>query len=478
MRWATRNRFAPLASVAVALAAALLWIGMYFGDAFDVLELDTIDARFEVRPDRGADDVAVVAVDDVTFDELDRRWPFPRTLHADVIDRLDGAGAALIAYDVQFSEQSDDRDEDDALIEAIARTEGKVVLAATEFEEQTGAPFVLGGDPAFLRELDTRAGFASFDADPGGIERRVSHRLDGLSRRSRSLRPSSFATAPITREDMGGNDAWIDFAGPAGTVTSVSFSDVLQGDVPSATFRDKVVVVGRGGTDAARRPHLLLAARRRHVRARAAGQRNHHGAEGLPTARRPGLARRPARRSAGNGRAAGRAAPAALARGCCIGGLAGRLPRRRPGRIRRRHGDPAVVHPALALVLGVIGTLSVQAITSAFERQRVRDLFARFVPEAVVDDVIAQCRRCTARRRRARRHGALRRPARLHELLRGPSATAVLEVLNRFLGDMTDTILDNGGTLSRTSATGSWPCSAVRSRRTTTPTARSPRRGS
>ena len=97
VRWASRNRFAPVASVLVAVLTAALWIGLHAGGAMSVLELDTVDARFPARPDRPANDVAVVAVDDVTFNELRVQWPFRRSLHARVIDRLRKAGAKVIA---------------------------------------------------------------------------------------------------------------------------------------------------------------------------------------------------------------------------------------------------------------------------------------------------------------------------------------------------------------------------------------------
>jgi len=48
-----------------------------------------------------------------------------------------------------------------------------------------------------------------------------------------------------------------------------------------------------------------------------------------------------------------------------------------------------VVDPLLALTLGAIGTLGVYYLFAAFERQRVRFTFSRFVPENVVDQVLA-----------------------------------------------------------------------------------------
>src|SRR5215204_2824922 len=133
VRWASRNRFAPLVSLLVAVAVAGAWIGLQAAGALSVLELDTVDSRFEVREGSPPKDVAFVAVDDVTFDDLQARWPFRRSLHAQVIDRLTKAGARAIAYDVQFTEPTKVA-EDNALIEAVDRSP-RIVLATTAVDE-------------------------------------------------------------------------------------------------------------------------------------------------------------------------------------------------------------------------------------------------------------------------------------------------------------------------------------------------------
>src|SRR5207247_9385628 len=43
---------------------------------------------------------------------------------------------------------------------------------------------------------------------------------------------------------LGGETAWIDYAGPPGTIPAVSFWRVARGRILPGTFRDKVVVVG------------------------------------------------------------------------------------------------------------------------------------------------------------------------------------------------------------------------------------------
>jgi len=90
----------------------------------------------------------------------------------------------------------------------------------------------------------------------------------------------------------------------------------------------------------------------------------------------------------------------------------------------------------------------VTTVISSFERQWVHDTFSRFVPEAVVEDVLA-------RTDENRRLGAVRRVGTvLFGDLRGFTAFAeshepdqVAEFLNRYLTEMSEAIMDHGGTL-------------------------------
>ena len=138
-----------------------------------------MDARFAVRGTQvPPPDLIVVDIDANTFTVLQQRWAtFPRSFHGQVIDRMTAAGITAIAYDVQFTEPSDDPAEDNALIEAAARA-GKVVFATTEVDEH-GRTNVFGGEDV-LREFNTRAANAAVPPDPGGVIRRVPFAVDKL----------------------------------------------------------------------------------------------------------------------------------------------------------------------------------------------------------------------------------------------------------------------------------------------------------
>jgi adenylate cyclase len=99
----------------------------YSTGALNFLELQTVDLRFSLRGSEGPPkNVAIVTVNDTTFNDLKRTWPLSRTLHAKVIDRICAGHPKAIAIDIQFSELSSSY-ADNALGEAIFECNGKVV---------------------------------------------------------------------------------------------------------------------------------------------------------------------------------------------------------------------------------------------------------------------------------------------------------------------------------------------------------------
>jgi CHASE2 domain-containing sensor protein len=226
---------------AVCLAAAALAL-LSVAKSVNELELATIDARFDLRgPERPPGDLAVVAIDDKTFQDLNLQWPFPRDVHGEVIDRIARDRPKVIAYDVQFTEPAEDPKEDIALSEAIADADDRVVLATTEVGD-SGQTNILGGNEV-LREIRAKPAQGHLPEDPGGVLRRVPYSVDGL----KALAVVATETATGRRvdpDDFGGRGAWIDYYGPPRTIRPESFSRIAQGKMPRGFFRDKFVVIG------------------------------------------------------------------------------------------------------------------------------------------------------------------------------------------------------------------------------------------
>ncbi|HSS04376.1 MAG TPA: CHASE2 domain-containing protein [Solirubrobacterales bacterium] len=248
MRRALWQRRRAALLLAVAFLAAGFGVLAHSNHLLHRPEQQTVDVRFQIRGTERSKTagVALVYIDDATFNylrnrNLHARWPFPRRYDARVIDRLQRAGAKVIAFDVQFTEPSD-RVDDNALIEAIGRAR-KVVLSTTEVGPHGGTS-VLGGNEV-LRRLGARAGNTSKIPDSDGVLRNTQYSINGLKSfgvvvaeadTGRAVPPSLFGGAS--------NPVPIDYAGPPGTFPSVSYSRVYSGRFPPGFFAGKIVIVG------------------------------------------------------------------------------------------------------------------------------------------------------------------------------------------------------------------------------------------
>ena len=436
-----RLRLLTFAGTALVLTGFVL--AAYAADVLDDSELDTVDARFSIRGDLAPpEDIVIVGIDDPSFSELGERWPFPRTLHAEAVKQLRADGARVIAYDVQFTEPSENPADDQELADAIAQA-GNVVLATTIVDDR-GRTNVFGGDKV-LRTLQSRAAHAGYATDSGRVVRRMAHDIEKLDTLAVAIVERA-QDRQIPKDEFPTERPWIDYHGKA-NIETIPFYRVVRGDFPKGTFEDKIVIVG------ATAPSLQDV----HPTS-VSGEDYMYGVEVLANAVSTLLRDFPLRE-----------APAwttvAL---ILLFGAVGPLVAIRFGPLRaaliglglailyavfvQLTFNAGVIvgflYPLVSLAFGVVGALAVAVVLNAFERQRVRDLFSRFVPEPVVDDVLRNVDEDL------RLGGQRELVTVLFSDIRGFTTFSekrepedVIEVLNHYLTTMTDVILDHGGTL-------------------------------
>ena len=459
-----RQRLRVLLFAAVAVIGAGLGVLGYGTNALRSLELNTVDTRFSIRGDREPrPDLVVVGVDSKTFQNLRgvARWPFTHDFHARLVDRLRRDGAKVIGLDIQFAEPSNTDQQSIALLDAIDRA-GNVVESTTEVDELgNGNAFTYIGIPRRIenseepraitdfveKDLDVVVANGLYPNDPAGVIRRMPYDLDTL--RSFPIAVAEKARGrPIDPDSLGGDTAWIDYYGGPGTIEHVSYSDVLQGKTEPGEFRDKIVIVG-ATIPVLQDLHPTSTSGEGEVMA---GPEIHAHAVGTALAGF-GLSESPAPLDVGLIVLLGLVAPVvslrlsgvrSLALALVVGGLYAVATQ-----VAFNSGMVlSLVYPLGALALGAVGALAVHYVTEAFERERTRDLFARFVPESVVGEALEQAD--------GLRLGGVGRDATvMFSDLRGFTSFAeslepdqVITILNRYLTAMVDdAISPRGGTL-------------------------------
>jgi CHASE2 domain-containing sensor protein len=76
-------------------------------DLFDTLERRFYDVASTSSSRVPSDRIAIIAIDDQSIANIGR-WPWPRDVHADLIDKLGAAKAKTIVYTVFFFEPQTD----------------------------------------------------------------------------------------------------------------------------------------------------------------------------------------------------------------------------------------------------------------------------------------------------------------------------------------------------------------------------------
>jgi adenylate cyclase len=438
------RRRREVAILLVVIGAAAIATAAYATHLLRSLELQSVDARFSVRgTQERPDDIVVVGIDDVTFNELGIRWPFPRSLHGRVIDQLREAGAKVVAYDVQFTEETTPK-QDLALFNAVGRM-GGVVLSTTEVNPDGGTN-VLGGDEN-LEEVDARAANGNILLDPGGVVRKMAYEIEGLVTFPIATAEAATGEKIDPGEMEGDGESWIDYRGSRDTFRNIPFSRVLRGEVPDAALRGKTVIVGATAPSLQDVHATSTTGDSLMSGPEVVANEVWTAEEGFPLSSSglaidllliPLLAAVPAavtlRLSPIASLLAAVVLAALYALACQLAFEAGAI--------------LPLVYPLLGLALAALGALAVNYVFTAFERQRVHDTFARFVPEAVVSEVLERTDG-DLRLGGVRREGTV-----LFSDLRGFTSFAeslrpdwVIDVLNRYLEEMSDAIMDHGGTL-------------------------------
>ncbi|GAA6118883.1 adenylate/guanylate cyclase domain-containing protein [Acidovorax sp. FG27] len=226
------------------LALALVW-ALSLTRPWAGLEMKVFDAFSTLAaPGRSAVPIVILAIDEPTFRHVEHAWPFPRSLHARLLDRLQADGAAAVGFDVLFAQPSHPV-EDAAFARSIAAA-SSVVLASAR-EPLDGAQ----EDPASWAEVMPLRRFLAAGAVPGEslvqpaddfVVRRANAHVNSFAGKLAALADARAARA----HRLAAPSEFVVYRGPRGTFETRSYYEaLLPGVLPPGFFRGKIVLIGR-----------------------------------------------------------------------------------------------------------------------------------------------------------------------------------------------------------------------------------------
>lgn len=249
------------AGVRVLLAVMVVGFALAMLTGRTTLRLDHLiyDSLLPLQGHTADPRVVVVAIDDDSLQRLGR-WPWSRQRHANLLDRLTESGAAVVGFDVLFSEAQTDSPAADAALAAALQRNGRTILAVAPSKPSNDSPI---GELLPIPQLATAAaglGHVDIEIDADGLSRSFYLRA-GLG----EAHWPAFAIAlmqvgggyPLPRADRLGPERtgwvrqdrrYIPFVAARGAITTVSAADLLSDPSTSELLRDKFVLVGSTAT--------------------------------------------------------------------------------------------------------------------------------------------------------------------------------------------------------------------------------------
>lgn len=227
------------------ICSVLMWLGVF--SSWSNRLSDRLYA-----PNSSDPRIVIVAIDDSAMARLGR-WPWPRAVHAELIDSISRQGPLVVGYDVNFPEVSDW--ENDELLARSLRLAGNVVLPV-ELEITNLSDMVVYNSQKVLTPIPTiavaaaRLGHSNTPQDVDGVVRRVPLEVvavDGSKVPSFAVQIASLGGAdidPSEGTDKAGRLIVNYPAKPRQGFTTVSAAEVIDERVEPDFFKDKYVLIG------------------------------------------------------------------------------------------------------------------------------------------------------------------------------------------------------------------------------------------
>ena len=180
-------------------------------------------------------EIVIVAVDDYSLEQIGR-WPWRRTVHTELFNRLAQAQARAVFFDFLLTEPTED---DAKLGEAMGKTPHTVLPML--LASYGGAPpeAIL---PDAVLTSNVQMGHILVRPDEDGVLRQVDLSLDDATGRSWPLATRLLLDADTDVSLAAGTRVPFNIA--KGAYQTVPYAGVVSGEVPLAFFKDKYVLVG------------------------------------------------------------------------------------------------------------------------------------------------------------------------------------------------------------------------------------------
>ena len=196
-----------------------------------------------------SDRILLITIDDTSVAEIGR-WPWSRSIHAQLLEQLAAARPAAVAYDVLFTERASE-DQDQRLSKAIDSLGNVALPVLFETPGRDGRPVDAIPPVEPIASAARAIGEVALVPDSEGVARSVPlafaagehewpHLMEAI------YRIANGHASPIYERLAARGEIFttIPFQPRSGGFQTISFASVLAGEVPPAFMEDRILLIG------------------------------------------------------------------------------------------------------------------------------------------------------------------------------------------------------------------------------------------
>lgn len=216
----------------LAVAGTLLVTDIELG-----LEQWLVEKHDTILPKEASKTIAIVQMDPKSMAEMPA-WPWPRSTHGELVERLSNAGARQIVFDVNFTRPAGDPEQDVLFAGKLAASRSPVSMIGTTEAPLGGGRYDALPNETIRPHVRTVSGWISVDDQTREVSIPYHQNISGEIRQSMA---SLLAGIDGTARD---GKQKIDWSIQPESIPTYSYSDIVNGRFPTGTFKGVNVVVG------------------------------------------------------------------------------------------------------------------------------------------------------------------------------------------------------------------------------------------
>lgn len=220
----------------------VLVCSLYITGFLEFLDLQLFDFQFQLHKRPASKSIVIVEIDSKSLKKFNV-WPWPRSTYAMALDKLSKAGAKSIIVDIDFSSNSNKK-EDVRLLKSFKDAKARILLPVFKQIQNLNSSgksegYTINTLPQKAFQPFVEIASSNFLAESDGLIR-----VQDIFYYYDDKKIVTFAVAIAEKTPVPKHSFFIDYSIQPGSIPRISFNDLINNKFDERSIKDKNVIIG------------------------------------------------------------------------------------------------------------------------------------------------------------------------------------------------------------------------------------------